>query len=134
MPRRESVAARLKRLRLDRGMSQRELSAPGVSYAYISRIEAGAREPSVKALRRLAEKLGVSVEHLETGETTPIERGVLDAGLDYASLTNKELRAIQASAERAAQRGAEQAAKQVLEDRRKAEVAELRKRLNELSG
>jgi tetratricopeptide (TPR) repeat protein len=52
---------------LARGFSQRDLSSPGVSYAYISRIEAGARTPSVKALRKLARKLGVSVEYLETG-------------------------------------------------------------------
>jgi transcriptional regulator with XRE-family HTH domain len=63
----EPIGARLKRLRLARGLSQRELSSPGVSYAYISRIEAGARHPSVKALRQLAPKLGVSVEYLETG-------------------------------------------------------------------
>jgi transcriptional regulator with XRE-family HTH domain len=63
----ESVGQRLKRLRLEHGLSQRDLSAPGVSYAYISRIEAGARTPSVKALRMLARKLGVSVEYLETG-------------------------------------------------------------------
>jgi tetratricopeptide (TPR) repeat protein len=63
----EGVGARLKRLRLQRGFSQRDLSSPGVSYAYISRIEAGARTPSVKALRKLAQKLGVSVEFLETG-------------------------------------------------------------------
>jgi transcriptional regulator with XRE-family HTH domain len=64
---REGVGARLKRLRLERGLSQRDLSSPGVSYAYISRIEAGARTPSVKALRKLSQKLGVSVEYLETG-------------------------------------------------------------------
>jgi transcriptional regulator with XRE-family HTH domain len=63
----EGVGARLKRLRLQRGLSQRDLSSPGVSYAYISRIEAGARTPSVKALRKLSQKLGVSVEYLETG-------------------------------------------------------------------
>ena len=63
----ESIGQRLRRLRLERGLSQRELSSPGVSYAYISRIEAGARRPSVKALRQLAPKLGVSVEYLETG-------------------------------------------------------------------
>jgi tetratricopeptide (TPR) repeat protein len=63
----EGVGGRLKRLRLQRGFSQRDLSSPGVSYAYISRIEAGARTPSVKALRKLAQKLGVSVEYLETG-------------------------------------------------------------------
>src|SRR2546421_8224987 len=63
----EGVGGRLKRLRVARGFSQRDLSSPGVSYAYISRIEAGARTPSVKALRKLAQKLGVSVEYLETG-------------------------------------------------------------------
>jgi transcriptional regulator with XRE-family HTH domain len=63
----ETIGQRLKRLRLERGLSQRELAAPGVSYAYISRIEAGTRQPSVKALRRLATKLGVSAEYLETG-------------------------------------------------------------------
>src|SRR5437764_5907935 len=63
----ETIGARLRRLRHERGLSQRELASPGVSYAYISRIEADARRPSVKALRRLAPKLGVSVEYLETG-------------------------------------------------------------------
>ena len=63
----ETVGERLRRLRTERGLSQRDLSSPGVSYAYISRIEAGARRPSVKALRRLAEKLGVTAEYLETG-------------------------------------------------------------------
>ena len=63
----ESIGQRLKRLRLEHGLSQRELASPGVSYAYISRIEAGTRQPSVKALRRLAAKLGVSAEYLETG-------------------------------------------------------------------
>lgn len=63
----ETIGQRLKRLRLERGFSQRELAAPGVSYAYISRIEAGTRQPSVKALRKLATKLGVSAGYLETG-------------------------------------------------------------------
>lgn len=55
-------------------LSQRELAAEGVSYAYISRIEAGTRSPSVKALRMLAPKLGVSVDYLETGTQGPLER------------------------------------------------------------
>src|SRR5512132_4560128 len=63
----ETVGQRLRRLRHESGLSQRDLASPGVSYAYISRIEAGARRPSVKALRQLAPKLGVSVEYLETG-------------------------------------------------------------------
>jgi transcriptional regulator with XRE-family HTH domain len=63
----EPVGVRLRRLRQARELSQRELAGPGVSYAYISRIEAGTRRPSVKALRTLARKLGVSPEYLETG-------------------------------------------------------------------
>jgi transcriptional regulator with XRE-family HTH domain len=63
----EPVGVRLRRLRQERSLSQRELAGPGVSYAYISRIEAGTRRPSVKALRTLARKLGVSPEYLETG-------------------------------------------------------------------
>jgi tetratricopeptide (TPR) repeat protein len=67
----ESVGERVRRLRIERGLSQRDLSGPGVSYAYISRIEAGYRSPSVKAMRMLARRLGVSLEYLETGVRTP---------------------------------------------------------------
>jgi transcriptional regulator with XRE-family HTH domain len=52
-------------------MSQRELAGPGVSYAYISRIEKGHRSPSLKAVRILADKLGVTPEYLETGAPMP---------------------------------------------------------------
>src|SRR2546423_12735436 len=82
----EPIGVRLKRLRLERGFSQRDLSSPGVSYAYISRLEAGARTPSVKALRMLARKLGVSVEYLETGrdlrDTDARELKLADAELE----------------------------------------------------
>lgn len=70
----ETIGRRLRRLRLERGLSQRALASPGVSYAYISRIEAGTRQPSVKAVRMLARKLGVSPVYLETGsEVDPAE-------------------------------------------------------------
>src|SRR3954454_10494563 len=69
----KAIGDRLREARLRAGMSQRELSQPGVSYAYISRIEAGVRTPSVKVLRKLAPKLGVSVSWLETGEDDPAE-------------------------------------------------------------
>jgi tetratricopeptide (TPR) repeat protein len=75
----ETVGERLRRLRTERGFSQRELSEPGVSYAYISRIEANTRTPSVKALRKLSRKLGVSTEYLETGsEIGPSEQRELE--------------------------------------------------------
>src|SRR5439155_1406284 len=65
---------------------QRELASPGVSYAYISRIEGGARRPSVKALRMLARKLGVTADYLEAGselrDTDERELRIADAELE----------------------------------------------------
>lgn len=69
----ETVGERLKRLRSERGLSQKEIAAPGVGSAYISRIEEGERNPSLRALRLLADKLGVTLEHLETGREIPLE-------------------------------------------------------------
>src|SRR5437763_4786585 len=128
----EPIGVRLRRLRLERGLSQRDLSSPGVSYAYISRIEAGARTPSVKAMRLLAQKLGVTVEQLETGKRTPLEQGVALAGLAYESLTPMELRKVEEATDDGAREAARRAAKEVVEERRKAEVAKLKERIDEL--
>src|ERR687885_2412354 len=67
----ETIGQRVRRLRLKRGLSQRQLAVPGVGYAYISRIESGDREPSLKVMRILARRLGVSLEELETGRRVP---------------------------------------------------------------
>jgi transcriptional regulator with XRE-family HTH domain len=65
---RETIGTRLRRLRTEAGLSQRELAEPGVSYAYISRVENGQRRPSTRALRLLAPKLGITADELEFGE------------------------------------------------------------------
>ena len=70
----ETVGARIRRLRLAWGFSQRSLSGPGVSYAYISRIESNQRTPSLKALRYLAGRLGVDAEYLEEGRAIPARK------------------------------------------------------------
>ena len=81
----ESIADRLLRLRRERGLSQRQLAFPDFTAAYISRIEAGARQPSVRALRKFAAKLRVSAEYLETGSefggSRERELGLIDAEL-----------------------------------------------------
>jgi transcriptional regulator with XRE-family HTH domain len=66
---RESIGQRVKRLRVERGLSQRALAEglDRVTFAYISRIESETRTPSLRALRQLAERLGVSSLYLETG-------------------------------------------------------------------
>jgi transcriptional regulator with XRE-family HTH domain len=68
----ETVGERIRRLRGERGLSQRELSEPGLSYAYLSRIEVGQRVPSEKALRKVAAKLGVTPLFLEFGSDDAI--------------------------------------------------------------
>jgi transcriptional regulator with XRE-family HTH domain len=65
----ETIGKRVKRLRLERGLSQRELADTlnRVTYAYVSRIEADTRTPSLRTLRELAKRLGVTTLYLETG-------------------------------------------------------------------
>jgi transcriptional regulator with XRE-family HTH domain len=67
----EPIGHRIRRLRLARGLSQRALTGPGVSYAYVSRIESGQRDPSLKAIRTIAARLDVDPELIETGELIP---------------------------------------------------------------
>jgi tetratricopeptide (TPR) repeat protein len=85
MPRRKSthvddpaaVGRRLREARERAGLSQRQLSFQGCSPAYISRIEAGDRIPSLQLLREMGRRLGVSEDYLATGT----ERGDEAAGL-----------------------------------------------------
>jgi transcriptional regulator with XRE-family HTH domain len=51
------VGRRIRKRRLEIGSSQRDLQTAGVTYAYISRIEAGDRTPSLSALIVMAEQL-----------------------------------------------------------------------------
>lgn len=90
MPRRKSthvddpaaVGRRLREAREQAGISQRQLSFDGCSPAYISRIEAGERIPSLQLLREMGRRLGVSEDYLATGlerEAGGGDRTLLDA-------------------------------------------------------
>lgn len=68
----ETFAERLRRLRREFGWSQRRLSRAGYTAAYISRLEAGERHPSVHVIRQLAAELGVDPYYLETGDDDPL--------------------------------------------------------------
>ena len=100
----------MRRLRLERGLSQRQLASRGVSYAYISRIESGQRTPSVRAIRLLARRLGVTPEYLESGaDIAPVEALELrltDAELrlrlgDHSAEARHALQAVLKEAQRA---------------------------------
>ena len=62
-----AVGERLRAARVNAGLSQRQLAFPGCSAAYISRLEAGDRVPSLQLLRKLAAKLRVDESYLATG-------------------------------------------------------------------
>ena len=64
----EAVGLRIREARQRRGLRQRDLEFTGCTAAYISRIEAGARIPSLQLLREIGKRLGVSADFLAQGE------------------------------------------------------------------
>ena len=90
----ETLGERLRRLRKERGLSQQSISGPGLTTAHISRIEAGLRRPSVRAIRALAKQLDVTPEYLETGTQLgprgDLELRIADAELELRIGTRPE--------------------------------------------
>jgi len=64
----KGIGQRIRARRKELGLSQREIQDPGITYAYISRVEAGKRRPSLDALIALGEKLDVTGLYLLTGD------------------------------------------------------------------
>jgi transcriptional regulator with XRE-family HTH domain len=123
------VGERIRELRIARGLSQRAISETGISYAYISRIESGARQPSLKAIRAIAAKLGVTPEYLETGED-PVH-----AALDRHKLSDldpAEWELITTKIANARTAAAEEAAQEIAQRRRSARRKQLEAELQEL--
>jgi transcriptional regulator with XRE-family HTH domain len=96
-----AVGRRVREARDAAGVSQRELSFPGCSAAYISRIERGERIPSLQVMREIARRTGVSEQALAFG------RDVLDARV------SERIRAVE-TAEAGGDRGERVAAYQAL--------------------
>jgi tetratricopeptide (TPR) repeat protein len=61
------LGIRLKAARERSGLSQRQLAFPGCTAAYISRLEAGARVPSLQMINQLALRLEITGQWLATG-------------------------------------------------------------------
>ena len=80
------LGTRMKRLRLARGMTQKELADPKYSYAYVSTIEAGRRTPSREAIEHFAMRLGVTPDELLTGRPADLEAR-LELSLQEAMVT-----------------------------------------------
>ncbi|MEW2114970.1 tetratricopeptide repeat protein [Streptomyces sp. NPDC005474] len=63
----EVIGRRVQRMRIEQGLTQRQLAEPAYTPAYISTVEAGRVRASDEALRHIAEQLGVAYEELATG-------------------------------------------------------------------
>ncbi|MEU5385868.1 helix-turn-helix domain-containing protein [Kitasatospora cineracea] len=100
---------RLRQLRQQRGKTQADLAGPGMSAAYLSRLESGTRPPTERALAYLAERLNVQISDFQTteptdlvdvlatvlvsgGEDTRSERYQLEEALNHAKPVDPALR------------------------------------------
>lgn len=65
----KNFAQRLKKLRMERGLTQREFATKtGINYVQYNRYEKGDRKPSADVLPKIADALGVSVDYLLEGD------------------------------------------------------------------
>ncbi|HET9499190.1 MAG TPA: helix-turn-helix domain-containing protein [Marmoricola sp.] len=76
---------RLRSVRIARGWTQSQVAGPGVSVAYVSRLESGQRRPTVRVLTELARRLDVPIGQL-LGAVAPQEADEIRLTLDYAEL------------------------------------------------
>jgi transcriptional regulator with XRE-family HTH domain/Tfp pilus assembly protein PilF len=80
---RGQLGERIRRLRAERGLSQRDLALPVLTPSYVSLIESGKRIPSPDALEHLAARLKVDPIELRTGKS-PAEEAELELRLQEA--------------------------------------------------
>jgi transcriptional regulator with XRE-family HTH domain len=67
------LGARLRELREERGLSQREVGRRlGILQSKLSKYESGTHQPSLRTLVRLANVFAVSTDYLLTGAVTPV--------------------------------------------------------------
>ena len=90
------MGQRIREAREAAGLSQRDLSYPGCSSAYISRIERGERVPSLQVIREISRRMGVSEQTIAFG------REVVDTGVSTRMRVVEEAEAGGDKAERIA--------------------------------
>jgi tetratricopeptide (TPR) repeat protein len=73
------VAQQIRRLRLEQGLTQKQVGEPNYTAAYVSVVEAGKREPTSAAVAHFAARLGVTPDELVSGKSA-MERADLMSG------------------------------------------------------
>src|SRR5512133_2146721 len=64
-----ALGTRLRQLRVAAGLTQSDLAGDRFSKEYVSQIERGKTRPTPQTLSWIAERLGVDVSYLQTGQT-----------------------------------------------------------------
>lgn len=68
-----ALAQRVRKARINKGLSQEELAGEAYSAAYVSHVEHGKRNPSHEAITYFAERLGMTYDQLITGRDPDAE-------------------------------------------------------------
>ncbi|GAB3149873.1 helix-turn-helix domain-containing protein [Micromonospora sonneratiae] len=95
-----SLGDRIRALRHDRGLTQRQLAEPRYTRAFLAAVESGIRVPTDSALQHIAARLGVDPDDLRHGRPPGIATKLASA------LTNARQRLFQGEVEEAARVGA----------------------------
>ncbi|MBO4205006.1 helix-turn-helix domain-containing protein [Micromonospora echinofusca] len=78
----QSFGTRLRLLRLDRGLRQRDLAGDKISVSYISFLESDRRAPTERVIRQLSERLGCRPEELWSPADSPAPESPIPAAVD----------------------------------------------------
>ena len=70
----ESVGQRIRRLRRERGVSLAKVGGGDFTRAFLSQVELGRAQPSLRVLRVIADRLGTHVDYLLEGRSPEIDR------------------------------------------------------------
>src|SRR6266568_6421257 len=99
----QTVGAKLRRARLARKLTQSQLAQPDFSVSYISAIERGQIQPSLRALEIISLRLGLSSTHLLSDYVE--NEGYLEVALDKPERKGKDPTLVFLEAELALRQG-----------------------------
>jgi transcriptional regulator with XRE-family HTH domain len=72
----DTLGSRIRRLRMERGMSLAKVAGGDFSRAFLNQVELGRSQPSTRLLRVIANRLGAPVEYLLDGHTPSLDRQI----------------------------------------------------------
>jgi len=72
----ESLGDRVRKLRMERGMSLAKVAGADFSRAFLNQVELNKSRPSVRVLRVIADRLGTPVDYLLDGSTPSLDRQI----------------------------------------------------------